>query len=88
MPLGPAYGLAGAVDHPLAGERLDPATALHLYTAAAAELTGAGPRWGRIAAGARADLVVLGQDAAGAFAVQATYVGGRPVHPPVPAAAG
>jgi predicted amidohydrolase YtcJ len=84
MPLGPTYGLAGAVAHPLAPERLDAGTALHLYTAAAAELVGA---TGRIAPGSPADLVVLEVGpaaAAGGFAVEATFVAGRQVHPPAP----
>ena len=84
MPLGPLFGLRSAVDHPLAGERLEAATALDLYTAAGAELTHAEAEFGRIAPGLLADFVVLDRDpvASGdweATRVEAVFMRGRRV---------
>ena len=72
MPLGPLFGLRSAMQHPLAAERLDAATALALYSTAARTLAGRGD------AGARAgrDWVVLEGDF---DRVAATYRGTRRV---------
>jgi predicted amidohydrolase YtcJ len=43
MPLGPLYGLHGAVHHPLESERLAPAVAWRLYTQASRALAGDAP---------------------------------------------
>jgi hypothetical protein len=68
MPAGPLFGLRGATHHANARERLSPAQAFYLYTRAAADVLGSWdepdgdeerPAEGRIAPGARADLVVL-----------------------------
>jgi predicted amidohydrolase YtcJ len=83
MPMGPLSGLAGAVKHPLAGERLTAAEALAAYTS--------GPAWagfseaetGSIEAGKLADLVILegdplaAEDPGADCRVVGTVVGGR-----------
>jgi hypothetical protein len=82
MPFGPLVGLRGAVAHPLPGERLDPETALLLYTAAGADLSGGS--WGRIQPGAPADLVLLATDPRSpweAVRVEGTWFAGRQVFP-------
>jgi hypothetical protein len=76
MPLGPAFGLRSAVEHPIASQRLDAATALRLYTSEAARLVGAEERHGRIAPGLAADLVIWDPNS---YRVQATYFAGRRV---------
>lgn len=77
MPLGPAFGLRGAIEHPIAAQRLDAATALRFYTAESAQLVGGGERHGRIAPGLAADLVVLRE---GTLEVDATFFAGRQVY--------
>jgi predicted amidohydrolase YtcJ len=85
MPLGPAFGLRSAIQHPIETERLAPDTALGLYTAAGAALVGdAGG--GRLVPGGRADVVILHDDPQGGWVVETTLVGGRPVHPAAAAA--
>jgi len=84
MPMGPLAGLAGAVLHPVAGERLAPGAALAAYTAGGAFAAATEHEVGTLAPGMLADLVVLTGDprAEGALAgcrVAATIVGGRTV---------
>jgi predicted amidohydrolase YtcJ len=65
MPLGPLFGVRGAVLHPVAAERLDAARALDLYSVASRALvSGETPLWGIVPGGA-ADLVVLDPDPMG-----------------------
>lgn len=59
MPLGPLYGIEGAVLHPSSCGRLDTATAFRLYTEAGAYATFDETRKGKLQAGYLADLVVL-----------------------------
>ncbi len=59
MPIDPLFGIRSAVAHPEAGERLAPLDAFRRYTEWGARLAGAEGEWGRIAPGARADLVLL-----------------------------
>ncbi|MFQ5600937.1 MAG: amidohydrolase [Candidatus Krumholzibacteriia bacterium] len=85
MPIGPLFGLRSAVAHPVVAQRLDAATALELYTAAAAKLVHAESRLGRIAPGFAADLVVLSHDPLDAGAlpdtrVDASFLAGQLVH--------
>jgi predicted amidohydrolase YtcJ len=63
MPLGPLYGLHGAIAHPIASERLTPATAWQLYTHASRAIA-RGDRTGfsAHAPGPRVDFVVLDRD--------------------------
>jgi predicted amidohydrolase YtcJ len=72
MPMGPLFGLRGAVRHPAPSERLDLATALRAYTRSAREAAG-DPR-GRLAAGESADLVILGTNVFDADAVLDSFV--------------
>lgn len=62
MPLGPLYGIAGAVRHPSACGRLDPASAFRLYTEAGAYATFEEKKKGRLQAGHFADLAVLDEN--------------------------
>ncbi len=85
MPLGPLYGLQSAVGHPVEAQRISPAIALELYTAAAADCAHASSRFGRIRPGLWADLVVLDRDPLDAAQladaqVDATFVGGKRVY--------
>lgn len=59
MPIDPLFGIRSAVAHPETGERLAPLDAFRRYTEWGARLAGAAGEWGRIAPGARADLVLL-----------------------------
>lgn len=59
MPLGPLYGLSGAVSHPFSCGRCAPREALRMYTQTPAYATFDETRKGEIAAGKFADLVVL-----------------------------
>lgn len=84
MPLGPLFGLQGAIEHPLESERLDAATALRAYTAASAALVFSEARHGRIGPGLEADLVVLNQIPRPGIEwrnlrIEATFHAGRPV---------
>ena len=88
MPLGPVYGLSLAVNAPHEDQRLSPEDALRAYTSGAAYVGFADERCGTLCAGAWADLVVLSEDPTtieparfGELGVEATYVGGRLVHP-------
>lgn len=84
MPMGPLAGLAGAVHHPAAAERLAPAAAFRAYTAGGAYAGSTADDLGTIAPGKLADLVVLTSDprdehALASCRVAATVVGGRVV---------
>jgi predicted amidohydrolase YtcJ len=59
MPLGPLYGIGGAVRHPSICGRLDIADAFRLYTETASYATFEEARKGKIEPGYLADLVVL-----------------------------
>lgn len=72
MPLGPLFGLQSALRHPLASERLDAATALHLYSGAARTIATRGAALTQTTG----DWVVL---EGGLEAVAATYRGARRV---------
>lgn len=93
MPAGPLFGLRGATHHPNPGERIAASEAFYRYTRAAADVFAAwndeeteGERRveGRIAPGARADLVVLSGNPVLAdpdrLAVVATIAEGREVY--------
>lgn len=62
MPLGPLYGIGGALGHPSQCGRLDAATAFRTYTEAGAFAAFDEERKGRLRAGYLADLVVLDQN--------------------------
>lgn len=82
MPMDPLAGLAGAIAHPLARERLDPAAALAAYTRGAAWAGFAERETGTIEPGKLADLAILDGDplvAPAASRVVATIVGGAAV---------
>lgn len=88
MPLGPIYGLSLAVDAPHEAQRLSPEDALRAYTSGAAYAGFAESHCGSLRAGAWADLVVLSDDPTtieparfDELRVEATYLGGRLVHP-------
>jgi predicted amidohydrolase YtcJ len=83
MPVGPLFGLRGALGHPDPAERLAPEDALLAYTAGGARSLGEPAR--RIAAGAPADLCLLSARSIGANAladadVDGTWVDGRRVY--------
>jgi predicted amidohydrolase YtcJ len=83
MPVGPLFGLRGALCHPDRKERLAPEDALAAYTDGGARSLGEPPR--RIAPGAPADLCLLSArsieaDALDAAQVDGTWVGGRRVY--------
>ncbi len=59
MPFDPFYGLAGAVEHPVPEERLTPAEATALYTAAAERFVTGGGDAGSLEAGKRADFLLF-----------------------------
>lgn len=59
MPLGPLYGIQGAVDHPFRAGRLTPREAIRCYTSEAAYATFDEDKKGMIKRGAFADLVVV-----------------------------
>jgi predicted amidohydrolase YtcJ len=81
MPLGPLYGLSGAVRHPQREQRIAADAALDLYTRAAAELVFAEGIHGQIRPGMAADLAVLSGDPLTGnpshLVVDATFVTGR-----------
>ncbi len=62
MPLGPLYGIRGAVEHPSPRERLTPLEALKMYTREAAYATFEENNKGTIRTGKYADLVVLNKN--------------------------
>jgi len=62
MPMGPLYGIAGAVNHPSASEKLSPAQAFYYYTAGGAYGTFDDNIKGEIGVGMLADLVVLNEN--------------------------
>ncbi len=62
MPLGPLYGIKGAVDHPSTWGRLDIADAFRLYTTAGAHGTFDEKKKGKLEPGYFADLVFLDQN--------------------------
>jgi len=62
MPLGPLYGIAGAVRHPSACGKLDIAEAFKLYTEAGAFATFDEGKKGKIEPGHFADLIVLNKN--------------------------
>lgn len=62
MPMGPLYGLAGAIGHPLPANRLSPAEAFRDYTERPAYAAFQEDRMGRIEPGMLADLVVLNKN--------------------------
>ncbi|NOX45217.1 MAG: amidohydrolase [Caldiserica bacterium] len=62
MPMGPLYGLPGAVSPPYEAQRIPVEEALRAYTAGAAFSLFAEDELGEIAPGKRADLVVLSDD--------------------------
>ena len=65
MPFGPLWGVAGAIHHPVARLALGRAAALEAYTLGAAELAGLRELAAPVAAGRRADLLVLSHDPLG-----------------------
>ncbi len=84
MPMGPFLGLAGAVNHPIAAERLSPVDALLAYTRGGTCAARQDQVTGVIAAGRLADLVVIQGDPLDGgrlenCRVAATIVGGRTV---------
>lgn len=62
MPLGPLYGLQGAIFHPFACGQCTPLQALKMYTHTPAYATFDEAKKGEIAVGKLADLVVLNKD--------------------------
>ena len=87
-PLDPFLQMAALRDHHLPDERMAPADALHLHTAAAHDLAGAVGGRGHLAAGAHADLTILDRDPVSvdvddllATKVSATWIGDVPVWP-------
>jgi predicted amidohydrolase YtcJ len=62
MPIGPLYGLQGAISHPFDCGRLNVAQAFRLYTEAGAYATFEEKKKGRLLPGYFADLVVLDQN--------------------------
>ncbi len=94
MPMDPLTGIAGAVAHPVARERLDPAAALAAYTQGSARAGFAERETGALEPGKLADFAVLDGDplgAPGAARVVAAVAGGAAVFsaaaPPSPGAA-
>lgn len=84
MPPGPLYGLKGATEHPVVGERLTPVQAVDRYTRIP-NLVGPHRRQaGIIEPGRLADLVVLSANPAEGVGeeaeVRAVYVGGKRVY--------
>jgi predicted amidohydrolase YtcJ len=84
MPLGPLFGVQQAVTAPADGQRLDVTAALRAYTHGAAYALRDEDRFGTVAVGKRADLVVLSDspwavdpDAIADIDVRATFVGGE-----------
>ncbi len=85
MPLGALGGLRAAVEHPDPAQRLAPAVALELYTAAAAAVVHSGGVHGRLQAGFAADMALLSDDplrpdGLAAARVEATFVAGDLVY--------
>lgn len=82
MPLGPVWGLRGALHHPDPEERLDLGTALHAYTVAGAAAVVRPFHGACLAVGEPADLAILalpavpGPDDGPAWSLRATIVGG------------
>jgi predicted amidohydrolase YtcJ len=87
MPLGPLFGVEQAATAPAPEQRLDVTEALRAYTHGAAYALGDEDRFGTVAVGKRADLVVLdgspwaaARDAIADIDVMATFVGGEPTY--------
>lgn len=91
MPLGPLYGLGGALEHPLESERLDPRSARAGYTTHAAAAVTHPFDHGRLEPGRPADFIVLrrapgrpetrrGGDEPASWEVAGTWFGGIRVH--------
>jgi len=84
MPPGPLYGIRGAIHHPAAGESLDAATALSLYTEAPCRYGPHRRPGGRIERDGPADLAVLSGNPFVAdldrISVLSTWVGGERVY--------
>lgn len=83
MPMGPLYGLRGAVSPPHEAQRIPVEEALRAYTTGAAFSLFAEDELGEIAPGKRADLVVLSADPRTTpleeIRVEMTFVGGERV---------
>ena len=91
MPLGPLYGLGGALKHPLESERLDPKAARAAYTIDAAAAVTHPFDHGRLESGRTADFIVLrrsaetpearrGGDVPASWEVAGTWFAGTRVH--------
>lgn len=83
MPLGPRYGIEGAVNHPMPQNRITNREALFSYTTAPAYATFEEQNKGMVKPGMLADLVVLEKDPiqtrpATANKIKLVMVGGRP----------
>ncbi len=81
MPMGPLYGLSGAISPPHGPQRISPEEAIAAYTAGAAYSLFAEDELGEIAPGKRADLVVLSADPRTTrpedIRVEMTFLGGE-----------
>jgi len=85
MPLGPLYGIQGALTHPFPCGRLDPIDAFRLYTQEPAFATFEEDKKGAIEAGRFADLVVLDKNPLteknlDTIKIVMVFVGGRIVY--------
>jgi predicted amidohydrolase YtcJ len=85
MPLGPLYGIRGAINHPFQCGRLTPLEALRLYTAEGAYATFDEEKKGTIEPGKFADLIVvdknpLTESNLDNIRVVAVFVNGSPVY--------
>ncbi len=85
MPLGPLYGLQGAISHPSEKERLSIAQSLTTYTESGAFATFEERKKGKLEQGYLADLVVLNgnpleRENLAALAIQMVIVGGEIVY--------
>ena len=89
MPLGPLYGLQGAISHPSEEERLSTAQALRMYTESGAFATFEEKKKGKLQQGYLADLVVLNRNPLerknlAALKIQMVIVGGELVYGSIP----
>jgi predicted amidohydrolase YtcJ len=85
MPLGPLYGIPGAVWHPSSYCKLDVAEAFRLYTEAGAYATFDEKKKGKLEPGYLADLLVLNKNPLeeknlSELKIESVMVGGRVVH--------
>ncbi len=85
MPLGPLYGIRGAIRHPSAREQLSAAEAFGLYTNGGAFATFEEKRKGRLEPGCFADIAVLNENPLeeknlGTLKIQMLIVGGAVVY--------